>query len=130
MSKKSIHLERISLKNDGVFEEVLIMSKNENTGDIYYIAVNDLDTIDKKRVIRILSRRDANNYPLYDLMANETLANGMNALEFFHQLVKIRTVNGDIFPVNSGKTGGRVEVQEEEAAAPRRPGRPPKQASE
>lgn len=128
-NRNTHHLERISLKNDGVFQEILVMKKDSYTGDIYYIATNELDPIDKQRIIKILHRRDANSYPLYDLFYNETLANGMNALEYFHQLVKIRTRKGEIFPVGSGKTGEPIRQSSSEVIS-RGPGRPPKSATE
>ena len=130
MSKQSKHLRRVSLKNDNVYQEVIVMKEDGSTGDIYYIATNELDVIDRQRMIKILNRRDSDAYPLYDLLANETLANGMNALEYFHQLVKIRTLNGDIFAVNSGKTGALLtpEQRQQHGLPVRGPGRPPKQA--
>ena len=97
------HVEWIDLHNDGVSQEVIVMSRNVNNGDLYFILISDLDEIDRSRILRVLKKRDADKYPLYDLLINDTLKNGMNALEFFHQLVKIRLSNGMIVPVDSGK---------------------------
>jgi hypothetical protein len=99
------HVEWIDLHNDGIAQEIIVMSRNVNNGDVYFIAISDLDQIDRLRMLKVLKKRDADKYPLYDLLANETLKNGMNALEFFHQLVKVRTMNGRILPVDSGKRG-------------------------
>ena len=99
------HVEWIDLHNDGIAQEIIVMSRNQTTGDIYFIAIQDLDQIDRLRMLRVLKRKDAAKYPLYELLANETLKNGMNALEFFHQLVKIRTAAGKILAVDSGKRG-------------------------
>lgn len=99
------HLRGIDLRNTGVVDEVLVMKEDRRNGDIYYIAVSDLDDIDKARIRKILAKRDAHRVSLPELMASETLRNGMNALEFFHQLVKIRTMSGKILPVGSGKRG-------------------------
>lgn len=123
------HVEWIDLHNDGIAQEIIVMSKNQNTGDIYFIAIQDLDQIDRLRMLRVLKKRDAHKYPLYDLLANETLKNGMNALDFFHQLVKIRTTTGKILPVGSGKQGvanftnnpNAVKTQTAPAPAPAAP---------
>src|SRR6478736_1025792 len=99
------HVEWIDLHNDGILQEIIVMSKNQSNGDIYFIAIQDLDQIDRLRMLRVLRKKDASKYPLWDLLSNETLKNGMNALEFFHQLTKVRTRTGKILPVNSGRIG-------------------------
>lgn len=99
------HVEWIDLLNDGVAQEIVVMSKNQSNGDIYFISIQDLDQIDRGRLLKVLRRKDAAKYPLWDLLSQETLRNGVNALEFFHQLVKIRTLGGRILPVGSGKQG-------------------------
>lgn len=99
------HVEWIDLRLNGIQEEIIVMSKNQNNGDIFFIAIQDLDQIDKMRMLKVLKKKDAHKYPLWDLLSNETLKNGMNALDFFHQLVKIRTVTGKIIPVGAGKMG-------------------------
>jgi hypothetical protein len=38
-------------------------------------------------------------------MANKTLGNGMNALNYFNQLVKVITPNGKILDPKSGQIG-------------------------
>lgn len=127
------HVYRIDLKKDGILEEVIILKKDEYNGDIYYIASSDLDDLDKKRMIKILSRDNAKNLPLWDLLSREILGNGQNALEFFHQLAKIRTAQGKILPVGSGKMGARVsyvaseydETNDGNAQAAKKRGRPP-----
>jgi hypothetical protein len=106
MTQSSLpHVEWIDLHLDGIDQEVIVMSKNQNNGDIFFIAIQDLDQIDRARMLQVLRRKDAGKYPLWDLLSQTTLRNGMNALEFFHQLVKIRTVTGKILPVGAGKQG-------------------------
>lgn len=110
------HVEWLDLHNDGVAHEIIILSRNGVTGDLYFISMTDLDQIDKVRIARVLQKKDAAKLPLWELLANETLKNGMNALEFFHQLAKIRTVNGKVFPVDSNKRGATFMNPEAQAA--------------
>lgn len=90
------HIEWVDLYNNGVLKEVAVMRRDDN-GDLYYILVDSLDQIDRRRMGRILQRRDANNYALWDLMSQVTLGNGVNALEYFHQLVRVRSLSGQHF---------------------------------
>ena len=123
------HVEWIDLRLDNILEEIVIMGVNEGNGDIYHISTKDLDAMDLARLRKVLNKPTAHLYPLWENMANDTLKNGMNTLEFFHQLVKIRTVQGRILPVNSGRIGAGyssltprpVMIEEEK----RGPGRPP-----
>ena len=123
------HLAFIDLKNNGLVEQVAVIKEDTN-GDIYYIAINELDDIDRERLTRILKLPNANSYPLYELMSHHTLQNGQNALEFFHQLVKIRTNSGHIIPVGSGRMGSFKKSEQSQirsaAAVARGRGRPPK----
>lgn len=132
--ERSQHIGWIDLRNDGILQEIAIMSRNKNNGDIYFIAINDLDEIDKRRIIKVLNKPDANKYPLWELMANTTMPNGQNTLEFFHQLVKIRTERGQILPVGSNKMGAGISSLTERPQlgvdeVKRGPGRPPKASS-
>lgn len=127
------HVEWIDLHNDGVAHEIIILSRNINNGDLYFIAMQDLDQIDRLRMARVLRKKDAGKLPLWELLSNETLKNGMNALDFFHQLAKLRTVNGKVFSVDSNRRGApgfavnplqaqanaKVQAQAQEAAKPK-----------
>jgi len=81
---------------DGVLQEVLVMKEDKSNGDIYFIKVSHLDQIDKERFIKILKRRDAGNYELWDLLSQVVLGNGVNALVQYHQLVKVLHTNGKV----------------------------------
>jgi hypothetical protein len=52
--------------------------------------------------------RNSRSFELYDLMAQKTLGNGMNALAYFHQLVRQLTPNGKVMDPRSGQMGGAV----------------------
>ena len=104
------HVEWIDLKGNGVMVECAIM-KRDGFGNIYFVEIPSLDQIDKTRLARILSNRNANNFALWDLMSQITLNNGVNALVYFHQLVKIITNDGVIMNPRAGTVGaGRVDT--------------------
>jgi len=121
------HVQWVDLEDNGVAVEVIVVKRDKNTGDLYHIRTDELDDIDKNRMIRILQRRDSGRYELWDLLANTTLGNGMNALEFFHQLVKVLTPSGQLLVPSAGRTGIALKV-DPHAQQKRGPGRPPKDA--
>jgi hypothetical protein len=139
------HYVSMDLYGNGVAYDVLIVNEDKSNGDVYFIKVEDLDDIDRKRVRQILTKRNANTMPLWDVMSQVTLKNGMNALEYFHQLVKIKTKSGQIISPSASRRGmgiARRAIQpQKEAKAPpkdgssesapkkRGPGRPPKNSS-
>lgn len=98
------HIEWIDLKNDGVLVECAIMKRDPN-GNIYFFPLKFCDTVDKRRLFKIITNRNANMYELWDLMSNMTLGNGMNALEFFHQFVRVLTASGKIINPTLGTVG-------------------------
>lgn len=83
------HIGWCDLDNKGTLTEIAIL-KNGPQG-LFFIRLNRIDAIDKRRLFRIISNRNANIYELWDLMSNITLGNGANALDYFHQHVKILT---------------------------------------
>ncbi len=129
MTQQKGHIGWIDLKGDGTQQEIAVLKVDPENEDIYFIAINDLDDIDRRRLIKVLKTPNALNYPLWELMANNTLSNGQNALDFFHQLVKIRTHSGTIMSVNSGRIGSKPahlqNLTQKPAAESRGRGRPP-----
>lgn len=98
------HLYWIDLNNDGVYTECAVMRK-DGLGNVYYFPLNALDRIDKGRLARILSNRNAQQFELWDLMSQITLNNGVNALEYFHQLVEMITPKGKRMRPREGVIG-------------------------
>lgn len=122
--KEFQHVQYLDLYGNGIFTEVVVV-KEEVNGDKYFLQTNLLDIIDLERLRNILDKRDSAAYPMWDLMANTMLRNGMNALEYFHQLVRVKTKAGPI--VQPGKAGQRVvQISVPDADAKRGPGRPAK----
>lgn len=118
------HVQFRDIYNDGVMREVIVMKEDDYTKDLFFIQVDDLDDIDVERLRVILKKRDADKYPLWDLLSNVTLKNGVNALEFFHQLVKQRMANGKVLPPGKGFSSPSIRPRQQPQK--RGPGRPPK----
>jgi hypothetical protein len=66
--------------------------------------------IDKQRLRNIVMNRNAGLYELWDLMSQITLGNGVNALLYFNQLVKVRTAGGATVPFGTGRVGVPVQT--------------------
>jgi len=97
------HVKWIEL-SPGVMSECAVMKTDEN-GNIYFFELASLDNVDKRRIFKILTNRHAAQHELWDLMSQNTLGNGMNALNYFHQLVKIVTPDGKVLNPRAGQIG-------------------------
>lgn len=98
------HVRWIDLKGNGVMTECAVL-KQDQIGNIYYIEIPALDEIDRGRLVKILTNRNARSFELWDLMSQITLNNGINALDYFHQIVRIITPAGVIMRPNEGTVG-------------------------
>lgn len=98
------HIFWIDLKSDGVYTECAVMKKDQ-FDNVYYFPLTALDNIDKRRLQRILTNRNATHFELWDLMSNITLNNGVNALTYFHQLVQVLTPGGQVMNPRTGVVG-------------------------
>lgn len=103
------HVEWFELYADGIMHECAVM-KRDAYGNVLYFRINDLDAIDKRRLVNLLVDRNARSMELWDLMSNKTLGNGVNALSYFNQLVKQLTPNGKILDPRAGQMGGTVKT--------------------
>lgn len=122
------HVEWIDLKNNGVLVECAVM-KRDPFGNVSFIEIPSLDAIDKGRLAKILQNRNVNNFELWDLMSQVTLNNGMNALLYFHQLVKILTPDGVVLNPRAGVVGaGRVDTRANPTADDAAPAKKSKKA--
>lgn len=109
------HVFRIDLYNDGLAHECAVLSVDrfDNT---YFLKISELDDIDRVRIGKILKHRYIKQLPLWDVMSQTTLKNGMNALEYFQQLVKAITPTGKPFTPRAGGSGYSVNQQMSMAA--------------
>lgn len=106
------HVKWIDLRGDGVVVECAVMKEDE-FGNIYFFELSKLDSVDKQRLFRIITSRSAGQFELWDLLSQRTLGNGMNALDYFHQLVKVVTPSGKVKTPRAGEMGlgqGRLGV--------------------
>lgn len=115
MEHKYKFLEWIDLEANGVLTECAIMQKFIN-GDVYYFPISSLDDIDKRRFVNIITGRNAALYKdLWSLLEQTTLGNGVNALIYFNQIVKVRTASGQILPFGAGRRGAGTVVMQQAA---------------
>jgi hypothetical protein len=98
------HIEWIDLKGNGVLIECAIV-KRDAQDNIYFINLREVDEIDKRRLFKIITSRGSERYELWDLLSQKTLGNGINALEYFHQLTKVITSRGVVIKTGVGSQG-------------------------
>jgi hypothetical protein len=113
------YIKKLDLNRNGIGIEVTIVNaidvgQNEN-GDpeyeIWFIKNDELDNIDKQRLLEILTKsaRVHDFQPLYETMADITLGNGENALDYFHQYVKVLYPSGIIQKPKLGRAAMSVK---------------------
>lgn len=103
----------IDLKRNGVGQEVTLINSIEVGRDekgvmqheIWFIKNDELDNIDKARLLEVLqkSAKVRDFQPLYETLADVTLRNGENALDYFHQYVKVLYPSGVIERPRKGR---------------------------
>ena len=98
------HVEWVDLQENGTLVEVAVVKRDEQ-GNIYFFELNKLDEIDRQRLFNIITKRVSDKFELWDLLSQHTLGNGMNALTYYHQLVKILTPAGTIIDPKAGVIG-------------------------
>lgn len=117
-SRNYPHIYYIDIEGNGIFLECAIV-KEDRLGNVYYIRLDELDQVDRERIAQIVTNRNSNHFELWDLMSQVTLGNGINALNYFHQLVKQLTPSGQIISPGSGI--GTAPAQQPVEAAPQEP---------
>lgn len=120
------HIEWLNIRDDGTLSECAIMKKDRE-GNHFFFELNSLDDIDKRRLVRIVTNRNARNFPLWDLMSQTTLNNGINALEYFHQYVKMLTPSGTVLNPRTGEVGYRIPTQQTQQVNEQQPAPQPQQ---
>lgn len=108
------HIYYFDVAGDGRLREVAVVKMAKlpdgTVQSVYYIDVALLDNVDKGRLKAIVTNRHADKYELWDLLSQNTLSNGKNALDYFHQLTKVENGPG---AVNTGFSGGLAGVAPE-----------------
>lgn len=91
-----IHVYLIDWNDDGLLKEIAVVMETPD-GTIYGIEVDKLHPIDKSRLKKFLVSVHADKYPLWELLSQGRLNNGMNPLDFFHMnYVKVKRPRGAI----------------------------------
>jgi hypothetical protein len=97
------HVYWMDLEQNGTLVACVILKKDETS--IAFIEIDELDVIDKNRIFKLINGRDSDKYECWDLFSVQTLGNGVNALEYFHQLVKVITPSGQIMSPTNVRVG-------------------------
>lgn len=106
-------IKMLDLKRNGVGVEVTLVNtievgldeRGEMAHEIWFIKNDELDNIDRQRLLEVLNKsaKVQDFQPLYETLADVTLRNGENALDYFHQYVKILYPSGVIERPRQGK---------------------------
>jgi hypothetical protein len=90
------HVFLIDWNDDGMLREVAVVMETQD-GTIFGIMVDQLHPIDKSRLKKVITSVHADKYPLWELLSQGRLNNGMNALDFFHaNYVKVKRPRGAV----------------------------------
>lgn len=88
------HIFHCDIDDTGLLREIAVVKKTKD-GTLYYIDIEPLHTIDKARLKKAVMTQYAAERPLWEILSNITLSNGMNALDFFHSnSVKVKRPKG------------------------------------
>ncbi len=99
------HVYLIDWNDDGILREIAVVMEAPD-GTIYGIEVEALHGIDKARLKKFLVSVHADKYPLWELLSQGKLNNGVNPLDFFHMnYVKVKRPRGAVIG------GGLASVQ-------------------
>jgi hypothetical protein len=101
MAKKTTHVELKDVDGTGILKEVVIMKRWDN-GSYSFIETALLDTCDKGRLKGIITNAHADKYEAWELCSQTVLNNGMNALDYFHQMTRHHQEKGSISSPASG----------------------------
>ena len=111
------HIFYFDVENDGRLREVAVVkaakASDGSVQSVYYVDIALLDNVDKGRLKALVTGQHADKYELWDLMSQQQLNNGKNALDYFHQLVK--TVHGP-GATNTALGGGLMGVKAESSS--------------
>lgn len=105
------HVFLIDWNDDGILKEIAVVSEMPD-GTLYGVEIDKLHPIDKARLKKFLVSVHADKYPLWELLSQGKLNNGVNPLDFFHMnYVKIKRPRGAVL----GGGLASVEVYRSEA---------------
>jgi hypothetical protein len=89
-------IEWLPVNGPDFLQECAVL-KRFNNGEISFVPLASLDKIDMARLKSIITSRSSQLHnELYNLLAEQFLGNGENALSYYHQLAKILSPNGQV----------------------------------
>ena len=90
------HVFLCDWNDDGLYKEIAVVMETED-GTVYGIEIDRLHQIDKGRLKKFLVSVHADKYPLWELLSQGKLNNGVNPLDFFHMnYVKVKRPRGAV----------------------------------
>ena len=99
IEKKATDLKHVFLidwSDDGILKEIAVVMEAQD-GTLFGIEVEKLHPIDKARLKKVITSVHADKYPLWELLSQGRLNNGMNALDFFHaNYVRVKRPRGAV----------------------------------
>lgn len=91
-----LHVFLIDWNDDGLLKEIAVVMEQPD-GTIYGIEIDKLHNIDKARLKKFITSVHADKYPLWELLSQGKINNGINPLDFFHvNYVKVKRPKGAI----------------------------------
>ena len=110
------HVFLIDWDDNGLMKEIAVVNELAD-GTIYGIEVEKLHPIDKARLKKVVTSQHSDKYPLWELLSQGRLNNGMNALDFFHQnYVKVKRPRGAVIG------GGLASIELDNGSQTAQPG--------
>lgn len=104
------HIFHCDIDDTGLLREIAVV-KQLKDGTLYYIDIEPQHPVDKARLKKAVMSQYAAERPLWEILSNITLSNGMNALDFFHSnCVKVKrpkgakVTNGSLESISAGGT--------------------------
>lgn len=104
------HVFYMDVNDDGILREIALVKKWED-GSISYVDIALCDNIDKGRLKKVVTGHHADKYQLWELLDMERLSNGINGLDYFHQMTRMKRMPGT--SVNTVFGGGLANVRAE-----------------
>lgn len=90
------HVYLIDWNDDGILKEIAVVMEAPD-GTIYGIEIDKLHSIDKARLKKFIVSVHSDKYPLWELLSQGKLNNGVNPLDFFHMnYVKVKRPRGAV----------------------------------
>jgi len=95
------HVFYVDINDNGQFKEIAVVKEWPN-GSLSYIDIALIDNVDRGRLKKVLTSGLADKYPLWELLSQERLSNGKIALDYFHQMVRVKKAPGHVDNLMTG----------------------------